>query len=194
MNNKNILMFGTMSLILAIILLSGCTNNQVGKAIPITNGTNPTNQTGSLYVASSPSGASLYVDNIYKGVTPYTASGLTIGNHAVKLTKTGYNTYTTTKYIYARSNTLNVTLTTNSTGNPTNQTGSLYVASSPSGASLYVDNIYKGVTPYTASGLTIGNHAVKLTKTGYNTYTTTKYIYAGSNTLNVTLTTNRTAV
>jgi hypothetical protein len=81
---------------------------------------------------------------------------------------------------------LNVTLTIAS--NQTNQTGSLFVASSPSSANLYVDGAYKGLTPYTASGLSVGNHNVQVTKSGYNAYSTTKYIYAGSNSLNVTLT------
>ena len=66
-------------------------------------------------------------------------------------------------------------------------TGSLIVASYPSSASLYVDGAYKGLTPMTVSGLSVGNHAVSVTKSGYNTYSTSKYVYVGSNSLNVTL-------
>jgi hypothetical protein len=74
------------------------------------------------------------------------------------------------------------------------ETGSLTVASSPSSASLYVDGAYKGLTPLTVSGLSVGNHNVQVTKSGYNSYSTTKYIYVGSNSMNVTLTpaTNQT--
>ena len=77
--------------------------------IPITNQTNQT--TGSLYVTSTPANASLYVDSVYKGVTPYTVSNLTLGNHNVVLTRMGYNNYSTTKTIVAGSNILNVSLT-----------------------------------------------------------------------------------
>ena len=103
---------------LLVVVLSGC-QNQVDEAYKTAG--NQTNQTGNLYVASSPSGANLYVDNILKGTTPRTVTGLTIGNHAVKITKTGYYDYTTTKYIYAGNNSLSVTLTLmNGTGNQTN--------------------------------------------------------------------------
>ena len=66
-------------------------------------------------------------------------------------------------------------------------TGSLYVTSNPSSAYLYVDSAYKGLTPALVTNLNIGSHSVKLTKSGYNNYSTTKYIYAGSNTLSATL-------
>lgn len=213
------------SLLFLVVFLVGC-QNQVGEAYNVAR--NQTNQTGNLYVASNPTGANLYVDNVLKGTTPKTVMGLSVGNHAIKVTKSGYYDYTTTKYINAgQTATFNVTLTpvnnsgnqtvnqTNSTHkvcsgtscisvsgaginqctsnaqcsvNQTNQTGNLYVTSKPMGASLYVDNVYRGATPYTVYGLIIGNHAVKLTKSGYYTYTTTKYINAGNNSLSVTLT------
>ena len=90
---------------------------------PITNQTNQTNQTGSLFVTSTPSGAGIYVDGPLKGLTPYTVSNLSIGNHNIQVSKSGYNIYTTTKYIYAGSNFLDATLIpiTNQT-NQTNQT------------------------------------------------------------------------
>ena len=40
--------------------------------------TNQTNQTGSLSVTSNPTSAYLYVDNVYRGLTPDTASSLTL--------------------------------------------------------------------------------------------------------------------
>src|SRR3989339_1676660 len=223
-NNTWVLMF---SLFVFVAFLAGCANN-TGEAVALAK--NQTNKTGNLFVSSIPSGAGLYVDNSYKGLTPSTVYGLLVGNHAVKVTKSGYNSYTATKYIYAgQATSLNVTLTlaqnytnqTNSTQNvthkvcsgtscvsvggagvnqctsnaqcgtsnqtnQTNQTGSLYVYSMPAGASLYVDNYYRGLTPSTVYGLLVGNHAVKVTKSGYTDYATTKYIYKGSNYLNVT--------
>ena len=72
--------------------------------------------------------------------------------------------------------------------NQTNQTGSLSVTSVPSSASLYIDGSYKGLTPLTVSSLIVGSHSVQVTKSGYNSYSTSKYIYVGNNTLSVILT------
>src|SRR3989344_3909083 len=73
-------------------------------------------------------------------------------------------------------------------------TGKLSVTSNPSSASLYIDGAYRGLTPLTVSNLFVGNHKVNVKKPGYNVYSTTKYVYAGNNSLNVTLTpvTNQT--
>lgn len=238
MKNKSLMYI--FSLLFLVVFLVGC-QDQAGEVYKVAKtASNQTNQTGNLYVVSIPSGANLYVDNILKGTTPRTVTGLTVGNHAVKVTKTGYYDYTTTKYIYA-GQTVNLTVTlvpinntgnqsgnytinntrnqtgnqTNSTHkicsgtscisvsgtgidectsnaqcgvNQTNQTGSLYASSKPTGASLYVDNIYRGLTPYTVYGLSVGNHAIKFTKIGYYDYTTTKYIYVGNNSISVILT------
>lgn len=69
------------------------------------------------------------------------------------------------------------------------RTGKLNVISIPSGANVYVDNVYKGQTPITITKLSVGQHVVKLTKAGYNNYITTISITAGKTTkLNVVLT------
>lgn len=78
-------------------------------------------------------------------------------------------------------------------GNQTgNQTGSLNVTSIPSAASLYVDNIYRGITPKFVSGLSSGSHSVLATKPGYQDYTTSVTIYAGQTTyLNIVMQPNQ---
>lgn len=45
---------------------------------------------GSIEIASSPSGAGVYVDNDYYGTTPYTIDDLSVGSHKVLLKKSGY--------------------------------------------------------------------------------------------------------
>jgi len=148
------------------------------------------NQIGNLFVNSLPTNATIYLDNIYAGYTPKTILGIQSGNHSLRLKKTGYYDYVTSVYIYT-GQTTNITVTLQQ--NQTTSTGNLYVVSTPTAASVYVDNIYRGTTPRTVTNLTVGNHAIRLSKTGYYTYTTTKYIYAGQTTsLNVTLTQNVT--
>lgn len=52
-----------------------------------------TDKVGELDISSSPSGASIYVDNSYMGTTPYTNSSIIVGSHVVKLTLSGYSDY-----------------------------------------------------------------------------------------------------
>lgn len=47
-------------------------------------------QTGSISVASYPEGAGIYLDGQYKSTTPYTITGVSVGSHTIKVTKTGY--------------------------------------------------------------------------------------------------------
>lgn len=61
-------------------------------------------------------------------------------------------------------------------------TGSIYAISSPSGANLYIDNVYKGTTPTTLSGINVGNIKVKFTLSGYKDYTIITYVFAGQTT------------
>jgi hypothetical protein len=53
-----------------------------------------TDKVGSITVSSSPSGASIYVDNEYIGLTPGTEGNLVEGAHKVSVTKTGYLDWT----------------------------------------------------------------------------------------------------
>jgi|GEM_PF-5177260 len=138
---------------------------------------------GSLNVVSIPAGSSVSVDGVSRGTTPSTVYGLSPGSHSVSVSKSGYLPYSSTRTINVGSNYLNVTLTpANTTG-----TGILYVYTVPSSASLYIDGSYKGLTPYTAN-LTVGNHIIGITKSGYVNYSTTKYVAAGTNSINVSLT------
>jgi hypothetical protein len=136
--------------------------------------------TGSLSISSTPSGASIYIDGTYKGVTPTVISGISAGSHQVQLTRSGYYDYTRTASVTAGSTT---TVSATLTSIPqTPVTGSLDISSNPSGASIYVDGTYKGVTPKVVSGLSTGTHSVKLTKNGYGDYALSPSVTAGGTT------------
>ncbi len=130
---------------------------------------------GSLDVRSTPSGASIYIDGTYKGVTPFVVLELSEGSYQVKLSRSGYNDYTQTAFITTGETTI-VSATLSPTPPPT---GALYVKSTPSGASVYIDGTYKGVTPLVVSELSGGSHQVRLTKGGYYDHTRTVSITAG---------------
>jgi outer membrane protein assembly factor BamE (lipoprotein component of BamABCDE complex) len=135
--------------------------------------------TGKLSVSSSPTGAQIYLNGSYKGVTPLTLT-LSPGSYAVKITKDGYNDYTTTSTVKLYStSTVSATIKRN--------TGTLSVSSSPTGAKIYLNGSYKGVTPLTLT-LSPGSYAVKITKDGYNDYTTTSTVsLVSTSTVNPTL-------
>lgn len=65
--------------------------------IPAMNpGTPDGSATASIAVSSVPSGASVFVDNIYRGTAPMTVGGLTPGDHTVTLRLAGYPDWSTT--------------------------------------------------------------------------------------------------
>lgn len=64
-----------------------------------------------------------------------------------------------------------------------NQTpGNLFVWSDPLNATVYVDNITKGITPLLVTGLKAGSHNVLIKKVYYKDYKTTARIYSGQTT------------
>ncbi|MCK5660070.1 MAG: PEGA domain-containing protein, partial [Methanosarcinales archaeon] len=120
--------------------------------------------TGSISVSSNPSGASVYLDDADKGITPYTITSVSAGSHTIKLTKTGYADITKTVNVVS-DGTTSVSETLTLIPLPT---GSILTSSNPSGAKVYLDNEYKGTTPLTIESISIGSHALKLVKEGYS--------------------------
>ena len=135
--------------------------------------------TGTVYARSSPSGANVYVDGTYNGVTPMTLT-LYPGNHNIVLKLSGYNDWSTSVYVTAGSSqTINPGLTSAIFG-------SLSIGSAPPGASVYLDSAYQGVTN-PSGGLTLnnipsGSHLIKVTAPGYNDWIETVYVKPNANT------------
>jgi hypothetical protein len=150
-----------------------------GTLIPLTPAPD---QTGSLSLISYPSGADVFIDGSYRGVTPVTLSGLTTGSHTIIISQSGYTDYSTTTTVYAeQTRTVSVTLISS---NPAPAyTGSITITSFPSGADVYIDgSSYRGITPVIFSGLTTGSHTIRISYSGYNDYSTTATVYAGQTT------------
>jgi len=158
----------------SIQVIPGQTSNVYATLVPVS-------EPGSISVSSNPLSASLYVDTIYQGLTNQIVGNLAVGPHTVTLIKSGYQDYSQTATVYnAQTTYLSITLIPLS--NPT--TGDLDVTSSPSGASVYVNGAYKGETsssgPLYVTGLSPGTYTVVLKKSGYQDYTTTAKIVAGT--------------
>jgi hypothetical protein len=74
------------------------------------------------------------------------------------------------------------TLTPTGTVTPQQSNGNVTVHSSPPGASILIDGVYQGTTPATISGLSQGNHIIRLALSGYYDYEGTIYVIAGQTT------------
>jgi outer membrane protein assembly factor BamE (lipoprotein component of BamABCDE complex) len=82
-------MYRKLSLIFAVallVLVSGCTTT-LPRALPSEA------TTGSLDISSTPSGSEIYVDGIYKGITPLILSDVTAGSHILELRYPGYTSW-----------------------------------------------------------------------------------------------------
>jgi hypothetical protein len=141
----------------------------------------PNAQYGSISATSVPVGASLYVDTIYQGYTNQIVGNLAVGTHTVTMKKSGYKDFSQTATVY-NAQTTSVSVTLSPVSSPT--TGDLDVSSTPSGASVYLNGDYQGETrssgPLYITSLVPGTYTTVLKKSGYQDYTTTAKIVAGT--------------
>jgi hypothetical protein len=141
----------------------------------------PNAQYGSISATSVPIGASLYVDSIYQGYTNQIVGNLAVGTHTVTMKKSGYKDFSQTATVY-NAQTTSVSVTLSPVSSPT--TGDLDVSSTPTGASVYLNGDYQGETrssgPLYITSLVPGTYTVILKKSGYQDYTTTTKIVAGT--------------
>lgn len=113
----------------------------------------PTPMQGQLKVTTLPMDAKILLDGKERGTTPITIRNLLVGTYSLTLQKTGYGTETKTISISEGKTTeINETLTS---------AMGVTIASTPSGAQLWVDGQAYGKTPFTGT-LSIGSHTLKL--------------------------------
>jgi hypothetical protein len=131
--------------------------------------------TGSIYVASTPSGTSAVLDGgADQLITPGTFVGVLPGQHNVRVTKPGYQA-TAADVSVSAGTTENVIVTLDQVVTP----GGLSVSSTPSGAGLYVDDLYQGKTAQVVGNLQPGPHKVTVAEPGYLTLSETVTVVAG---------------
>jgi hypothetical protein len=165
-------------------------NVQAGQTAQVNAFLTPITTTGALSVSSSPNGAGVYVDGLYRGITSTIVGNLAIGTHSVRLSKAGYQDWTGSISIASGATTyLSPTLVMDQA--PAYGTAS--ITSNPTGASVYANSMYIGQTspggPLIFSQVVPGTYTVLLSRTGYQDYTSTVQVYAGQNyNLAVTLT------
>ncbi len=140
---------------------------------------------GDLQISSTPGGAAVYVNNNYEGTTPSGSAvyvtQLNTGAYNVVLTMPDYQTYTQTAQVQPGIITdIWATMVPVTPGPTPDTTGQINVGSSPSGATIFLDNTYKGITPMVLSNIPQGSHTLLVSTNGYQNWTSSVTVTAGS--------------
>ena len=144
-----------------------------GQRTPLTANFVPAPPTvGSIEVGSSPAGASLYLDGHYMGLTPtgdtFDLTSVRPGLHTVQLTLDDYQTYTRTVQVNSGGIvTINAGLSPVPPGPVKDTTGELVITSTPAGANVFLDNVFRGISPLTLADVPDGSHSVMVRMAGY---------------------------
>jgi hypothetical protein len=117
-------------------------------------------QPGAMDLRSVPDGASVMMEEKYRGKTPLTISALALGTYTVTFSQFGYQKFITQVPVESgRISEVTATLSPDS--------GALSITSVPLGARVLVDGMSTGIAPVTAGNLTRGNHTVAVSLDGY---------------------------
>lgn len=143
----------------------------------------PLSETGIIQARSSPGGADVYVDGIYRGSTATTIGNVAAGTHFILLKAVGYQDWTGLVEVRTNQITpLDITLTRYTAP----ESGFIYVNSDPAGASVYLDGVFQGITqagnPLDMTGILPGEHTLTLTLDNHEEYITRVMVKAGETT------------
>jgi hypothetical protein len=154
-----------------------------------------TTAVGSLLVRSTPAGATVFVDNQRRGVTPLTVQGLALGTREVRVQRDGFVTEQRRVALSSGrpSRSLDVRLSrpaapaasapaARSAPTSAAKTGTLLIESRPSGATVLLNGRPAGTTPVTVDDLAPGSYAVQMQLAGFRPLSTTVRVVAGERT------------
>jgi len=146
--------------------------SQISSSVPTTT---PTGQTAVSF-SSNPSGSEIWLDYVYKGVTPMNLT-ISAGNHHIGFNQYGYNSNIPLEGNFLLGNTAmtvngdlvngKVTSTGATSTTPTAGSTAVLFTSNPAGVEVWLDYVYKGVTPLNLT-VSAGSHHMGFYKAGYN--------------------------
>ena len=121
----------------------------------------------SISIFSTPLGAKIYLDGNYTGqVTPSVLTSILLGSHTVHVVKDGFSSKP--QFQIVELSTINNIKTVVFTLEPIDESGSILVYSSPSGAKIQLDLDDTGkMTPYELDNIATGSHVVSVNKDGF---------------------------
>lgn len=118
---------------------------------------------GKVDIITTPENVNVYMNGIYKGITPLSLEKITPGEYTFTLQKNGYFDETTTKTISkGKKSTVSFSLLRN--------TFDVSFNSKPSNADVYIDGNYRGKTPLVLT-FPVGTNQVQIKKDGYKSET-----------------------
>lgn len=156
-----------------VVIQSGQTTNIVA---------NMTQRTGSgtIQISSEPGGATVYVDGVYTGITNLVAGQISPGRHEVKVTRSGYDDYQEWISVQDKE-----TVKVKATFKPASSSsgGFVVVTTEPPGGSVYLDNIFEGITetgrPLEITNVSPGMHQIYIGSKNYQDYTANIQVSSG---------------
>lgn len=136
---------------------------------------------GDLTISSTPLGASIYIDGVYRGKTPLTLKNLLAKTYELKLTYPGYQDKIEKVEVKEGIETrVNLSLLP--------ALGGLNINSNPLGAEVYLNGVFRGITPLIISDLSPGTYQIQLRKSGYKDILSSVTVISGTtSTYNFTL-------
>ncbi len=144
---------------------------------------------GAIQVISTPTDATVYLNNNYEGRTPSSGylgiSSLTPGSYQITISSVGYYDYTSVITVYRNEIvTVNAALEPVGSGSSSSRAdgGMLDVQSSPTGAGVLLNNVYRGSSPLTLQSVSPGAYNLTIFKDGYIWYARDISITSGQTT------------
>jgi hypothetical protein len=154
-----------------------------GQTTYLSPGMTKSETTGSLQIDSNPAGAAVYVNGDYRGTTQSTlyVTQLPPGTYSLRLVMPDYEPAARSAEVRAGTiNDLPVDMVPATPGPSPDTTGQLGVGSSPQGATIWLDNKFRGITPMVLADIPEGSHAVTLKMDGYRNWDSTVNVAAGT--------------
>ncbi|MBQ7309900.1 MAG: SUMF1/EgtB/PvdO family nonheme iron enzyme [Alistipes sp.] len=132
---------------------------------------------------TAPDNAEIWINGAKTGEGRWSGT-LTSGAYIFEARKAGHRTTKLSKQITSTQPQQSYTLPA-----PTPIVGTVVIASTPVGANVTIDNKVVGITPMKLDKVFVGNHTLKLSKSGYGDYSQTITVAEGKTaTINATLT------
>jgi len=135
---------------------------------------------GSLVLNTSPDGASVLINDVYRGSTPLIIERIEPGTYGVTFSRFGYAKLSTPLRVESGK-------TTEVSGALIPLTGSLDITSGPAGARILLDAVNLGITPVSLPNMTLGNHTLTVVKEGYVTAEQRVTVVEGTTQISISL-------